>query len=87
MRIDVRKPEEYEAGHIPGYINIPLDELRERLTEIDLSKPVYLTCQVGLRGYLAQRILEQHGADTKNLSGGYALYQEMMRDETSMTSV
>lgn len=82
--IDVRKPEEYEAGHIPGYVNIPVDELRQRLGEIDLSKNIYLTCQIGLRGYLAQCILEQHGANTKNLSGGYALYEEMIKDQQAM---
>lgn len=78
--IDVRKKEEYDNGHIPGFVNIPLDELRARLGELDLSKTVYLTCQIGLRGYLAQRILEQRGAVTKNLSGGYALYREMELD-------
>lgn len=78
--LDVRKKEEYDKGHIPGYQNIPLDELRERLGEIDRSKEIYLTCQIGLRGYLAQRILAQNGIETRNLSGGYALWKEMEQD-------
>lgn len=82
--IDVRKPEEYGEGHIPGFINIPLDELRQRMEEIDLSRKIYLNCQIGLRGYLAQCILRQHGAETRNLSGGYALYKEMVLDGQAM---
>ncbi|MCI9105619.1 MAG: FAD-dependent oxidoreductase [Lachnospiraceae bacterium] len=78
--LDVRTRAEYEMGHIPGYKNIPLDELRERMEEIDKTKEIYITCQIGLRGYLAQCILEQYGRKTKNLSGGYALYQEMSED-------
>lgn len=72
--IDVRTAQEFAAGSIPGFRNLPLDELRQRITEINLSKPVYITCQIGLRGYLAQRILMQHGAVCRNLSGGYRLY-------------
>lgn len=81
--LDVRTRAEYETGHIPGYINIPLDELRERLDELDGQKEIYLTCQIGLRGYLAQCILEQKGRRTRNLSGGYALYHEMAEDRAS----
>jgi len=72
--IDVRMPEEYAAGHIDGFANIPLDELRARLNELDRAKKVYVTCQVGLRGYTASRILTQNGFDAYNLSGGYELY-------------
>lgn len=72
--IDVRTAQEFAAGSIPGFRNLPLDELRQRISEINLSKPVYITCQIGLRGYLAQRILMQHGAVCRNLSGGYRLY-------------
>jgi len=72
--LDVRTTEEYQAGTIDGFINIPVDELRGRLDALDPSKPVYLTCQVGLRGYVASRILMQKGFDVYNLSGGYALY-------------
>lgn len=81
--LDVRTRAEYETGHIPGYINIPLDELRERLDELDGQKEIYLTCQIGLRGYLVQCILEQKGRRTRNLSGGYALYHEMAEDRAS----
>lgn len=81
--LDVRTREEYELGHIPGYKNIPLDELRERLCELDGQKEIYLTCQIGLRGYLAQCVLEQNGRRTKNLSGGYAIYHEMAKDKAA----
>lgn len=73
--IDVRTPPEFQLGTIEGAINIPLDELRPRMTEIPTDKEVILFCQVGLRGYLAYRILIQNGYQTiKNLSGGYKTY-------------
>ena len=72
--LDTRSELEYANGHIDGYINIPLDSLRSRLHELDLNKPVYVTCQVGLRGYVAARILSQNGFNTYNLNGGYRLY-------------
>ncbi|ADH98204.1 CoA-disulfide reductase [Salisediminibacterium selenitireducens] len=72
--VDVRDPLEVEMGAIPGSVNIPLDTIRERLDEFPKDQPVYITCQVGLRGYLATRILEQHGVKTINLSGGYKTY-------------
>lgn len=72
--LDTRSELEYANGHIDGYINIPLDSLRSRLHKLDLNKPVYVTCQVGLRGYVAARILSQNGFDTYNLNGGYRLY-------------
>ena len=75
--LDTRTDIEYENGHIDGFINIPLDELRERLGELDKSKKVYVTCQIGLRGYVAARILSQSGFDAYNLSGGYRLYQSV----------
>ena len=75
--IDVRTPMEYMAGTIPGFVNIPLDSLREHLAEIPRDKTLYVTCQVGLRGYLAARILAQHGYNVYNLSGGYRLYQSI----------
>lgn len=75
--LDTRTPIEYKNGHIDGFINIPLDSLRSRLGELDKSKPVYITCQVGLRGYIAARILSQHGFDAYNLSGGYRLYNSI----------
>jgi rhodanese-related sulfurtransferase len=74
--LDVRTREETAGGQIiQGSINIPLDELRERLEEIPADKPVYVYCGVGLRGYLALRILTQRGfQNVKNLSGGYKTY-------------
>lgn len=72
MLIDVRTPEEYGKGTIPGAINIPVDTLRSRLSEVPMDTDVYVFCQVGLRGYLAQQILLQSGyRDVKNVSGGY----------------
>ena len=77
--LDTRTPLEYENGHIEGFKNIPLDALRGRLDELDKNKPVYVTCQVGLRGYVATRILTQNGFDAYNLSGGYRLYHSIFR--------
>lgn len=72
IRLDVRTREEYKLGTIPGFINIPVDELREHLAELPKDKPIVVTCAVGLRGYLAYRILTQNGfTDVRNLSGGY----------------
>ncbi len=75
--LDVRTTAEYQNGHPNGFVNIPLDELRDRVGELDRSKPVYATCQVGLRGYYACRILTQLGFDCYNLSGGYRLYNSV----------
>lgn len=73
--VDVRTKEEFEMGSIPGTVNIPVDELRDRLDEIPRDKPIYITCAVGLRGYLATRILLGKGyTNVKNLSGGYKTY-------------
>ncbi|MBC5607686.1 FAD-dependent oxidoreductase [Bacteroides sp. NSJ-48] len=75
MLIDTRTPEEFSFGTIPGAVNIPLDEMRDRLSEILADKPVVLFCAVGLRGYLAQRILIGRGyRNTANLIGGYKTY-------------
>lgn len=72
IRIDVRTHDEYKLGTIPGFINIPVDELREHLDELPKEKPIVVTCAVGLRGYLAYRILVQNGfKHVCNLSGGY----------------
>jgi len=75
--LDVRTPREYANGKIDGFANIPLDDLRNRLSELDKTKPVYATCQIGLRGYIAARILSQNGFDVYNLSGGYRLYNSI----------
>lgn len=69
--VDVRSKEEYDNGHIEGAINIPVDSLRERLSELDPNKTVVEYCQVGLRGYVADRILSQHGYKVLNVTGGY----------------
>ena len=75
MLIDTRTAEEFSFGTIPGAINIPLDDLRERMLEVPTDKPIVLFCAVGLRGYLAQRILMGNGyKNVRNLSGGYKLY-------------
>jgi len=75
--LDVRTKAETAGGQvIQGSINIPLDDLRERLNEIPKNKPVYVYCGVGLRGYLASQILTQRGfTEVKNLSGGYKTYR------------
>jgi rhodanese-related sulfurtransferase len=72
--LDVRKPDECKEGMIEGAINIPLDELRDRLNELDKNKIILIYCQVGLRGYLAYRILKLNGFQVRNLSGGYKTY-------------
>lgn len=74
LLIDVREPIEREMGFIPGSINIPLGELRGRLGELPQDKTIYVSCQVGLRGYVAARILTQHGFDVRNVDGGYKTY-------------
>ncbi len=79
--LDTRTVYEYARGHADGFINIPLDDLRERLTELDQSKPVYVMCQSGLRSYLATRILMQNGFDAYNFAGGYRLFGSMYYDE------
>lgn len=78
--VDVRTPEEYADGHAPGFVNIPVDQLRQRLGEIDPSKPVYLICQSALRSYLACRVLEQRGYTASHLAGGYRLYGSVALD-------
>ncbi len=78
--LDVRTPEEYAQGHIPGFVNIPVDALRDRLGEIAPGKPVYVMCQSGLRSYLACRILNAHGYDCFNFAGGYRYYETVTQD-------
>ncbi|GMB08038.1 CoA-disulfide reductase [Thermolongibacillus altinsuensis] len=78
LLIDVRTPKELEKlGAIPGSVNIPLDDLRDRLHELPKDQTIYITCQVGLRGYLAARILTENGFRAKNLDGGYKLYSSV----------
>ena len=78
--LDVRTQGEYARGHSEGFVNIPVDELRERMGEIPRGKPVYVHCQSGLRSYIACRILAQEGFDCYNLSGGWRLYSTALRD-------
>lgn len=74
--VDVRTADEASLGSIPGAVNIPLDDLRERMDEIPTDRPVYLFCGVGLRGYLASNILKGHGfTDVRNLIGGLKTYE------------
>lgn len=73
--LDVRTPEEFAAGHIPGAVNVPVDELRGRLTELPRDRDIVAYCQVGQRGYLATRVLMQSGFTVANLGGGYRTYR------------
>lgn len=83
--IDTRTPAEFELGTISGAVNIPVDDIRERLNEIDKNKPVVVFCAVGLRGYIAARILMANGYNVRNLSGGYKTYQLATQDLTCNT--
>lgn len=72
--LDVRSPQEFAKGSIPGAVNIPVDDLRSRLHEIPKDRQIAAYCQVGQRGYLATRILRQAGMNASNISGGYRTY-------------
>lgn len=78
--IDTRTQGEYARGHVDGFINIPVDDLRESLGNIDKSKPVYVMCQSGLRSYIACRILAGEGFDCYNFSGGYRFYENIIKE-------
>lgn len=78
--LDTRTISEYSRGHIDGFQNIPVDELRERLNEIEKNKPIYVICQSGLRSYIACRILEGNGYEAYNFSGGFRFYDAVMND-------
>lgn len=79
LLLDVRTPDEFELDTLPGAINIPLDELRDCLQELPKDKMIYTFCAVGLRGYLAYRILVQHGFESvRNLVGGLKTYRAAM---------
>lgn len=80
--LDVRTKKEYEHGHADGFINIPVDDLRERLHELKPDQPVYVMCQSGLRSYIAVRILTGNGYDARNFSGGYRFYDAVENDRT-----
>ena len=78
--LDVRTPQEFRRGHVEGFQNIPVDELRERLGELEPGRPVYVMCQSGLRSYIACRILAGHGFTAYNFSGGYRFYDAVTHD-------
>jgi len=78
--LDTRTVGEYSRGHVDGFRNIPVDELRERLDEIDRGKPVYVICQSGLRSYIASRILEGNGYEAYNFAGGFRFYDTVTND-------
>lgn len=80
LLLDVRTPEEYKKGHLEGFQNIPLDELRDRLSTLNPEKPAILLCQSGLRSYLGCRILAQHGFSCSHVAGGYLLCQSVFSD-------
>ena len=84
--LDVRTTGEFAQGHIDGFINIPVDELRERLGELDRGKPVYVICQSGLRSYIACRILAGNGFDCYNFSGGFRFYDAVTNDRCLIES-
>lgn len=85
--LDTRTPAEYAGGAAVGYINIPVDELRDRLSEIDKQKPVYVMCQSGLRSYIACRILAENGFDCYNFSGGFRLYESVIREKMALDNI
>ncbi len=78
--LDVRTPREYAGGRVEGFRNIPVDELRERLGEIEPGKPVYVICQSGLRSYIACRILAGYGYEVYNFAGGFRFYDAVTND-------
>lgn len=79
--LDARTQTEYSRGHIEGFINIPVDSLRERIGELDKNKPVYVMCQSGLRSYIASRILVGNGFDAYNFAGGFRFYDAVCNDK------
>ena len=84
--LDTRTVKEFERGHIEGFKNIPVDELRERISEIEPGKPVYVICQSGLRSYIASRILEGNGFTAYNFAGGFRFYDTVMNDKSLIES-
>ena len=80
--LDTRTSFEYMLGAAEGFINIPLDDLRERLNELDKNKKIYVMCQSGLRSYLATRILMQNGFYAYNFAGGFKLYNSIKNEES-----
>lgn len=81
LLLDVRTKAEVLNGHFENSINIPLDELRERLSELDSSKEYIISCHSGLRSYIGERILKQNGFKVKNIDGAYHLYSTVKPEE------
>lgn len=79
--LDTRTSLEYSRGHVEGFVNLPVDELRERIKELDKSKPVYVICQSGLRSYIASRILIGNDFDVYNFAGGFRFYDAVHNDK------
>lgn len=86
LLLDVRTKREVEDGAVPGALNIPVDNLRERLSELPKDKEILVYCQVGLRSYIAYRILRQHGFTAKSISGGYRTYHMVGKDKACFES-
>ncbi len=84
--LDVRTEGEYNRGNIDGFKNIPVDELRERLDEVEQGKPVYVICQSGLRSYIACRILAGYGYEAYNFAGGFRFYDAVTNDRCLIES-
>ncbi len=84
--LDTRTVGEYGRGHVEGFTNIPVDELRERMGEIEKGKPVYVMCESGVRSYIACRILEGCGYEAYNFSGGFRFYDCVMNDRELIES-
>ena len=82
--LDVRTLGEYLRGHIDGFRNLPVDALREQISEVERGKPVYVICQSGLRSYIACRILAGYGYDVYNFSGGFRFYDAVVNDRRMM---
>ena len=78
--LDTRTPAEYSRGHIDGFKNIPVDELRDRIGELEAGKKIYVICQSGLRSYIATRILEGYGFEAYNFAGGFRFYDAVRND-------
>ena len=75
--LDVRTDCEYEQGHVDGFVNLPVDNLRERISEIPKDKPVYVMCHSGIRSYIACRILTANGVEAYNYAGGWGYYSRI----------
>lgn len=75
--VDVREADEFEEGHVPGALNVPLSEMRQRYGELPKNRELWICCGVGQRSYYATRFLAQHGYRPRNLSGGYTTYKAL----------